>query len=245
MLTAPSGDAAALVASAGAAILTGTSTALVIRTPPMRRTASAAAGTLRGRLRGLAPFAAGTVGFVTFGPPWGIAVAVLAGVWMHRSLSARARATARTATGQREDEPVIALLLAAALTAGVPPRVAARSVGRALGGGVGERLRRRAAVATLGAPAQDAWTPAMGEESAFERRLGGVLSATEQGGLAPVEALHALGAQAAAEIAAERSEVARTIGVRSVAPLGLCFLPAFVLVGVVPAAAGALHLLDL
>jgi hypothetical protein len=41
------------------------------------------------------------------------------------------------------------------------------------------------------------------------------------------------------------TEAARSAGVRAVAPLGLCFLPAFVLVGVVPTVVGlataALH----
>ena len=41
--------------------------------------------------------------------------------------------------------------------------------------------------------------------------------------------------------ASSRSEAearARTVGVRAAAPLGLCLLPAFVLVGVVPLVAG-------
>ena len=38
---------------------------------------------------------------------------------------------------------------------------------------------------------------------------------------------------------------ARTIEVRAAAPLGLCFLPAFVLLGVVPMAAGLFASLDL
>jgi pilus assembly protein TadC len=37
---------------------------------------------------------------------------------------------------------------------------------------------------------------------------------------------------------AAASARARTAGVRAVAPLGLCFLPAFVLLGIVPAVAG-------
>ncbi|MPZ96075.1 MAG: type II secretion system protein, partial [Propionibacteriales bacterium] len=37
----------------------------------------------------------------------------------------------------------------------------------------------------------------------------------------------------------------RSVGVRAAAPLGLCFLPAFVLIGIVPAIAGAFAALDL
>ncbi|MGQ2913044.1 MAG: type II secretion system F family protein, partial [Aeromicrobium sp.] len=56
-------------------------------------------------------------------------------------------------------------------------------------------------------------------------------------------------AAAAADLRRDRAsqarERARAVGVRTAAPLGLCFLPAFFLVGIVPTLIGVASGLDL
>ena len=63
-------------------------------------------------------------------------------------------------------------------------------------------------------------------------------------GMALSGTLRALGSGARGDAAAAAEERARRVGVRSVLPLMTCFLPAFLLLGVVPIIGGvAQHLL--
>ena len=69
------------------------------------------------------------------------------------------------------------------------------------------------------------------------RRRGRSCRAAEGG--APVAAAVArLAAEARADARGRAEQAARRVGVLAVAPLGLCFLPAFVLLGVVPVVVG-------
>ena len=51
-------------------------------------------------------------------------------------------------------------------------------------------------------------------------------------------ALDRLGAELAARARADAEDAARRVGVRAAVPLGLCLLPAFLLIGIVPVVAG-------
>ncbi len=137
---------------------------------------------------------------------------------------------AADAVMDRVDVAVVLALLDAAIGsgAGLPRAVAA--VGHAVGGTDGDALERAAAALVLGAPWDVAWAGA-------PARLGPVvdgLAPTWTTGSAPGPALRA----AAAALLRERRTVAREaagrLAVRLVLPLGLCFLPAFVLIGLVP-----------
>ncbi|WP_093799814.1 type II secretion system F family protein [Streptomyces sp. Wb2n-11] len=132
--------------------------------------------------------------------------------------------------------PLAADLLAACVSAGAGPREAAEAVGDSLGGPVGERLARAAAELRLGGEPADAWA-----------RLGAIPGAA---GLARcLERAGATGAPAAdpvsrlaeglrTERAREAAARAQRAGVLMVGPVGLCFLPAFLVVGVVPVVIG-------
>lgn len=134
--------------------------------------------------------------------------------------------------------PVVADLLAAAMTAGVPLERALPVVARAVGGpaeGLLTGVRRRM---ELGEAAEVAWSgitqaPGLGDLArtvARSSRTGAPLA-----GLLATSA-EELRAQAAADALIE----VRRTGVRSVLPLGLCLLPAFVLLGIVPVVGGLL-----
>jgi pilus assembly protein TadC len=56
---------------------------------------------------------------------------------------------------------------------------------------------------------------------------------------APVaDVLSRLADDARREVRASSTAAARRVGVQAVAPLGLCFLPAFVFLGIIPVVAG-------
>jgi hypothetical protein len=132
--------------------------------------------------------------------------------------------------------PLAADLLAACIAAGAGPVVAAQAVGEALGGPVGERLARGAAEVRLGSEPVAAWRrlasiPGAGPLARLLERAGesGVPAAVPVGRLA---------AEARAEWGRTATARARRAAVMVTAPVGLCFLPAFLAIGVLPVVIG-------
>lgn len=136
------------------------------------------------------------------------------------------------------DTPQALDLLAAGLAAGMPARLAGRAVVQAFDGPVGEDLGRVLALADLGVAEAEAWRGLAGHP-----QLGPAaqdLARSVDSGTLMVEALER---HAAAAREAGRSALvvrARSVGVRSVLPLMTCFIPAFMLLGVVPTVVSAL-----
>ncbi|WP_197024657.1 type II secretion system F family protein [Cellulomonas sp. KRMCY2] len=131
-------------------------------------------------------------------------------------------------------------LLDAACAAGVSVPRALTAVGHAIGGERGASLVDVAVALGLGAPWPEAWEaghPAL-------RALGEALRPSWEDGVAPASGLRAAAEAVRRDRHARALEAAGRLGVRLVLPLGLCYLPAFVLVGLVPVllsmAAGAL-----
>ncbi|MEU2119697.1 type II secretion system F family protein [Streptomyces sp. NPDC016459] len=159
------------------------------------------------------------------------------------------REAARRASPQVDDEettrhlPLAADLLAACASAGAGPGEAAEAVGRSLGGPLGERLTRTAAELRLGGEPAEVW-----------RRFGAIAGAAglarcmERAGSSGAPAAEAVARHAAAlrSARARAAEArARRAQVLISAPVGLCFLPAFLAVGVAPVVIGlATGLLD-
>ncbi|HWH29223.1 MAG TPA: type II secretion system F family protein [Mycobacteriales bacterium] len=138
------------------------------------------------------------------------------------------------------DLPLVLDLLGACLAGGAPLSAAAGAVGTAVRGPAGKRLQRVAGLLAVGAPAGAAWL-ALGGPDPDDDPLGpaarSLARAAETG--APVAAtLARLADDARRASRAAGTQAARRAGVLAVAPLGLCFLPAFVLLGVVPVVAG-------
>ena len=140
------------------------------------------------------------------------------------------------------DLPLALDLLAACLVGGAAPAAAATSVGRAVGGPCGARLTAVAAALAVGIAGEEAWSalagpsgPAGPDPLAPAARA---LSRAAQGGAPVAAAVARLAGQARDEARSRGQAAAHRAGVLAVAPLGLCFLPAFVLLGVVPIVAG-------
>jgi pilus assembly protein TadC len=128
--------------------------------------------------------------------------------------------------------PEAADLLAAALRAGAPPGHAAAVVGSAVAGPVGERLVRVAHALRLGDPPARAWEHLA--DLPGGERVARVAVRSADSGAALARALARLADELRATRAADADAAARRAGVLVVLPLGLCFLPAFLLAGVVP-----------
>jgi hypothetical protein len=122
-------------------------------------------------------------------------------------------------------------LLAAVLAAGVPVPAALSALADALAPGdvaAGEirDLRDR----LLGGDPEGARSGGSGAIPALE----GALTLAARAGLPPAELIRAAGRRERARRAADRRSAIRRLEVLLVVPAGLCLLPAFVLIGVVP-----------
>ncbi|GHH69375.1 type II secretion system F family protein [Promicromonospora soli] len=155
----------------------------------------------------------------------GVVLLVAGRVWSDRLVAA-----ARGADPPGVDVQVVLELVAAAMRAGSGVPRALEATGTAVGGPDGEVLTRAAHALVLGATWERSWAYAPAALAPMVRALRGAWL----DGAAPGEALRAAGE----EVRHERSSTARTaaarLGVRLVLPLGACYLPAFVLVGLVP-----------
>lgn len=140
----------------------------------------------------------------------------------------------------QHDLPLLLDLLAACLAGGASLPAAAQAVAAAVGGPAGERLAAVAAALQVGTPPASAWPLLAGGD--VERDplapAARALARAAEGGAPVAAAVARMAADARLRARAEGEQRARRAGVIAVAPLGLCFLPAFVLLGVVPVVAG-------
>lgn len=128
--------------------------------------------------------------------------------------------------------PLAADLLAVALRGGAPVDRATAAVADALPGPLGDRLARVGRVMRLGGTPAEAWAQLAPVEGADRLVRAAVRSAEHGSALAG--ALGRLADDLRADRAVATEAAARRAGVLIVLPLGLCFLPAFVLAGLVP-----------
>uniref|UniRef100_UPI000A38B52E type II secretion system F family protein n=1 Tax=Streptomyces bobili TaxID=67280 RepID=UPI000A38B52E len=132
--------------------------------------------------------------------------------------------------------PLAADLLAACIAAGAGPVIAAQAVGEALGGPVGGALARGAAEVRLGGEPSDAWRTLASAPGAGA--LARLLERAGVSGLPAAVPVARIAADARADWARAGTTRARRAAVLVSAPVGLCFLPAFVAVGIVPVVIG-------
>lgn len=204
------------------------------------RTAGGRAGTDNTRLLpALAGAALGALTGVLAGAPAGLllgpATALAAGLLARKVLVRGGLA--------RAAEPVEPLrlaagwdLLAACLSAGLPVPTAVRAVGSDLPGSAGRALMRTAELIALGADPVQAWAPAVADPDTAPLARGARRTARSGTALAGVAGALADEVRATAADTAESQ--AQRAAVLVSGPLGLCFLPAFLCLGVVPVVIG-------
>lgn len=191
---------------------------------------------------------AAVVPVVLLGGVLGVLAGVAAGLGAKRWLAGRQRATdgseAAAGHGGRPGEsadvssqlPLCADLMAACLAAGAAPGEAAEAVGRCLEGPLGAALIRVAAEVRLGADPAECWDRFGRRPGA--RAMGRCLGRASATGSAPVAEMSRLAADYRASHGRSALARARKAAVLATAPLGVCFLPAFLLVGVAPVVLG-------
>ena len=155
----------------------------------------------------------------------GLVLLVAGRVWSDRLVAA-----ACGADRPGVDVQVVLELVAAALRSGAGVPRALKATGAAVGGADGMVLTRAGHALVLGAAWERAWTGVSAELDPMVRALRGAWL----DGAAPGEALRAAGEEVRHERRADARTAAARLGVRLVLPLGTCYLPAFVLVGLVP-----------
>lgn len=127
-------------------------------------------------------------------------------------------------------------LLACALRAGAPPSRATSAVAAAVRGPVGRDLLAVARATDLGAPPDIAWQP-LGQLIGVAA-VARTAARSAESGTRLADELAGIAADLRARRAAAADASVRRAGVLVVLPLGLCFLPAFVLIGVLPIVIG-------
>jgi len=235
---------AGIVGLAAAVVLAGGGQA-----PPLRRLRSMFAGEprspspdrggLTASVHGRRTIAAG-VGLcllIGLGGLAGAVVGTVAAVGIDRALARLPdRAAVRAGEATDRDLPLALDLLACALRAGQPPSAASAAVATAIGGPVGAALAAVARGTDLGSPPELAWQPlgrlpgAAAASRTLARAAGSGTRLADE--LSRTAALLRHRRDAATDARVRRA------GVLVVLPLGLCFLPAFVCVGVVPIVIG-------
>jgi Flp pilus assembly protein TadB len=179
----------------------------------------------------------GTVCWMFFGGALGAVFGALVGVAVFHSFGRLGQAERQRREARLiADLPVAVDLLAACLRGGTPWSNAVEAVAEAIGGPLGEELQGVAVQIRLGADPAVAWL-SLTDEPALAPLARTAVRAM-QGGAPPAASLTRLARDqrhAARSAAATRARIA---GIKALLPLGLCFLPAFVLLGIVPAVAG-------
>ena len=175
---------------------------------------------------------------------WGLAAAVVVtGVAWWAIGRAEPAGLRRRREAETRDLPALVHLLASALETGADLPGALRLVCDALPGAAAEALEGVPSRLELGLDAEAAWKPVL------ERRglapLARSLVRAARSGSAVGPEIDRLARDLHEQSRNAVEERARTVGVRAAVPLGLCLLPSFVVLGVVPVAAGLLRSLAL
>jgi hypothetical protein len=204
---------------------------------------AADAGWMR-RWRWLWSLLAGLAGATFVSGPWGIpgGAVVAAGVWVWIGHTEPVHLRRRREAAARE-LPGLVHLLATALESGCDVADALRVVCDAYPGEAAGLLAGIPARLALGVTPAAAWRPVL-QDRALARLARAMVRASRSGSSVSHE-VAALADELDRGARLDVEERARTVGVKAAVPLGLCLLPSFLLIGVVPLVAGLVRSLGL
>lgn len=187
---------------------------------------------------------AGLGAFLFLGGPLApvAAVGAAAGTWVVVGRAEPADVRRRRAEVRR-DLPHLVELFAATLRSGAAPADGVAVVATALPGAAADRLAGVGARLALGLDPVEVWS-GLAEDPELGR-LGRALARAQASGAPVVPAVERLADDLARAGRAATEDRARAVGVKAALPLGLCLLPAFVLIGIVPLVVALLAALDL
>lgn len=134
--------------------------------------------------------------------------------------------------------PALVRLLSAALASGAAPAEALVAVAAALPGPAAVRLLPTASRLRLGADPEKTWRTLVDDPALAP--LGRALARAQATGAPVATTVERLADDLTRNARAEVEDRARAVGVKAAVPLGICLLPAFLLLGVVPVVGGLL-----
>jgi pilus assembly protein TadC len=208
-------------------------------TRTLRRRAAAKPRLSPAALRYLAACAVVAACLVLFGPiRGGLSGLVLAPLVGRLIGLAQARAVGRAPPDAARRVPLVLDLLAAALRSGQPVATAVAVVAPIAGDGHGERLRLVAGLLRFGADPAVAWASL---SDSVLSPVGAAAVRSAESGLRLARGFELLAAELRDEAQVAALARAHRAGVWAMAPLGLCFLPAFACLGVLPVIVGIAH----
>lgn len=190
------------------------------------------------RMGGRAATPAAAVGLgvalaLVIGGPLGVAVGVAVAVAAGRLVPRLEPAATRRSRKHRAAElPLTLDLLGVCLRAGMPLVAALETVADALPGPFSADLRVVSGLQRLGAAAATAWADL--ESDPDLAPVSRAVARSAESGSRLAAAFDRLATDRRSALASARLSRARSAGVLAMAPLGLCFLPAFVCLGIVP-----------
>jgi Flp pilus assembly protein TadB len=209
----------------------------VTRVGPTPGAASAQGWLLRYRWLWCAFSAAGGVFFAPRLLAVPVAAALAVGIWVVIGRAEPLAIRTEREQAHRQMVPLVGLI-AAALSAGAPPGHALQVACEAMPGAAAARLDVVRAQLALGSEAADAWRCIADDE--ILAPLGRAITRADRTGAPLALTITRLAQELAATSRAEVEDRARVVGVKAAVPLGLCLLPSFLLIGIVPVAAGLL-----
>jgi Flp pilus assembly protein TadB len=176
----------------------------------------------------------------SWGVPAGVVAAVAAWVWIGRAEPASVR---RRREASARELPGLVHLLAVALESGCDVTEALRVVCAALPGPVSAVLGSVPARLSLGVAPDAAWQPVLDDPELAP--LGRTMVRAQRSGASVTHAVSRLAHDLERRTHLGVEERARAVGVKAAVPLGLCLLPSFLLIGIVPLVVGLLRSLAL
>jgi Flp pilus assembly protein TadB len=176
----------------------------------------------------------------SWGVPAGGVAAVATWTWIGRAEPGPVRRR-REAAGR--ELPGLVHLLAGALESGCDLVEALRVVCAALPGPAAELLAGVPSRLSLGIAPEAAWRPVLDDPSLAA--LGRAMVRASRSGSSVTQEVGRLADDLERRARLDVEDRARAVGVKAAVPLGVCLLPSFLLIGVVPLVAGLLHSLSL
>jgi Flp pilus assembly protein TadB len=196
------------------------------------------------RLRPVLALVGACGGWAMVGGPFGVAAGFVCAVAVWVVLGrTEDPAVVRRREELVEDLPTGVDLLGSCLDAGAAPESALVSVSRALGGPVGEEFLAIHHRLEVGVDPAAVWRSVASHPQLAP--LGRAVSRAHETGAPVGSAVHRLADELRDRARAEVETRARSIEVKAAAPLGLCLLPAFVVLGVVPMVVGVFSSMQL
>lgn len=234
-MTAAASLVAVVSAAVAAALLVRPSAAVRPTSRPPRRPL----GVPDEALSVVAGVGAGAAALVLVGGGPGLVVGPLVGLVVRHLVARMEPPRVRRRREQLEAGlPHAVDLLAACLAAGQDPGRGLEQVAEVLDGPVAEELTAVAFRLKLGADPARVWRSVAAHPQLGQ--LGRCMVRVVDSGAPVAEAMHRLAEDLRRASRARAESRARAVGVRAALPLGVCMLPAFVLVGVVPLVASSM-----